>query len=44
MAEHIDIWSSEGRKNLFGQPVKIIEMQSEAGAAGTMHGLLQSGV
>ncbi len=44
MAEHIDIWSSEGRKNLFGQPVKVIEMQSEAGAAGTMHGLLQSGV
>ena len=34
----------QGKKNLFGMPVKVIEMQSEAGAAGTVHGSLQSGV
>lgn len=43
MAEHIDEWSGQGRKNLFGSEVKVIEMQSEAGAAGVMHGSLQSG-
>ncbi|TDT51081.1 pyruvate:ferredoxin (flavodoxin) oxidoreductase [Fonticella tunisiensis] len=43
MAEHIDEWSSKGRKNLFGQEVKVIEMQSEAGAAGAVHGSLQGG-
>lgn len=44
MAERIDQWATEGKKNLFGQAVKVVEMQSEAGAAGTMHGALQSGV
>ncbi|MFP4186927.1 MAG: pyruvate:ferredoxin (flavodoxin) oxidoreductase [Acholeplasmataceae bacterium] len=44
MAQHIDLWASQGKKNLFGMPVKIIEMQSEAGAAGTVHGSLQMGV
>ena len=34
MAEHVDVWSANGRKNLFGQPVKLVEMQSEAGAIG----------
>ncbi|MDD2625690.1 MAG: pyruvate:ferredoxin (flavodoxin) oxidoreductase [Bacilli bacterium] len=43
MAEHIDEWSNEGRKNIFGSTVKVVEMQSEAGAAGMMHGSLQSG-
>jgi len=43
MAEHTDLWASQGKKNLFGMPVKVIEMQSEAGAAGTVHGSLQSG-
>ena len=43
MAEHIDEWSSKGRKNLFGQQVKVVEMQSEAGASGAVHGSLQSG-
>jgi pyruvate-ferredoxin/flavodoxin oxidoreductase len=44
MAEYVDEWASEGRKNLFGMPVKIIEMQSEAGAAGMIHGSLQTGL
>ena len=44
MAEHIDEWSSHGRKNIFNDVVKIVEMQSEAGAAGFVHGALQSGV
>ena len=44
MAEHTDEWSGKGRKNLFDQPVKVIEMQSEAGASGLVHGLLKSGV
>ena len=35
MADYVDIWASEGKKNLFGMPVKVVEMQSEAGAAGT---------
>lgn len=43
MAEHVDEWSSKGRKNLFGQEVKVVEMQSEAGAAGAVHGSLQAG-
>lgn len=43
MAEHIDEWSAQGRKNLFGHTVKVQEMQSEGGAAGAMHGALQSG-
>ena len=43
MAELADEWSNKGRKNLFNDKVKVIEMQSEAGAAGLMHGSLQSG-
>lgn len=43
MAEMADEWSSHGKKNLFGQPVNVVEMQSEAGAAGSMHGSLQVG-
>lgn len=43
MAEVIDVWASQGRKNLFGSAVKVVEMQSEAGAAGAVHGVLQSG-
>lgn len=44
MAEHVDEWASKGKKNIFGQPVRVVEMQSEAGAAGALHGSLQSGV
>ncbi|MDO5715580.1 MAG: pyruvate:ferredoxin (flavodoxin) oxidoreductase [Tissierellia bacterium] len=43
MAEHIDAWASHGRKNIFGQEVLVKELQSEAGAAGAMHGSLQAG-
>lgn len=43
MAELADEWAAKGRKNIFGQEVKIVEMQSEAGAAGTFHGALQAG-
>ncbi len=43
MAEITDVWASGGRKNLFGDTVKVVEMQSEAGAAGTLHGSLASG-
>ena len=43
MAEYTDLWASQGKKNLFGAPVKLVEMQSEAGAAGTVHGSLQAG-
>ena len=43
MAEASDEWSTEGRKNIFGQTVKITEMQSEAGAAGAVHGSLTAG-
>ena len=43
MAEKADEWASQGRKNIFGQEVKIVEMQSEAGAAGAVHGSLQAG-
>lgn len=44
MAECIDRWSSEGKKNIFGDTVKVVEMQSEAGAAGMLHGSLSAGV
>ena len=43
MAEHVDEWSAQGKKNIFGQPVKVMEMQSEGGAAGAVHGSLQAG-
>ena len=43
MAEHTDEWATEGRKNLFGEVVKVKEMQSEAGAAGAVHGSLAAG-
>ncbi|GAB6279798.1 MAG: pyruvate:ferredoxin (flavodoxin) oxidoreductase [Lentimicrobium sp.] len=43
MAEYVDEWSAFGRKNIFGEQVKVVEMQSEAGAAGAVHGSLQSG-
>jgi len=43
MAERVDEWSALGRKNVFGQPVKVVEMQSEGGAAGAVHGALQAG-
>lgn len=43
MADYTDMWAAEGKKNLFGVPVKVVEMQSEAGAAGTVHGSLQAG-
>ena len=38
MADNVDQWAAQGRKNIFGTTVKVIEMQSEAGAAGTVHG------
>ena len=43
MAEVADKWAAEGRKNIFGEPVKIVEMQSEGGAAGAVHGSLSAG-
>ena len=43
MAEKVDEWSAKGRKNLFGSTVDVIQMQSEAGAAGTCHGAAQAG-
>jgi len=43
MAEFIDEWSANGLKNIFGETVKVVEMQSEAGAAGAVHGALQAG-
>lgn len=43
MAELTDDWSAHGRKNMFGQPVKVVEMQSEAGASGSVHGSLVGG-
>lgn len=43
MAESVDEWASKGQKNLFGETVKLLEMQSEGGAAGALHGSLQSG-
>ena len=43
MADYVDQWSAQGRKNIFGTQVKVAEMQSEAGAAGTVHGSLAAG-
>ncbi|MBW6499295.1 MAG: pyruvate:ferredoxin (flavodoxin) oxidoreductase [Bacteroidales bacterium] len=43
MAENVDEWAAHGRKNIFGEEVKLVEMQSEAGAAGAVHGSLQAG-
>ena len=43
MAELVDAWSTEGKKNIFGDRVRVMEMQSEGGAAGTLHGSLQAG-
>lgn len=44
MAELVDKWSANGMKNIFGQPVKLVEMQSECGAVSAMHGALDGGV
>ena len=44
MAEHVDTWSANGKKNIFGQQVKLVEMQSECGAVSAMHGALDGGV
>ena len=43
MAEHIDEWATAGRTNVFGDKVKVVEMQAEGGAAGAIHGALQGG-
>ena len=43
MAENVDEWAAHGQKNMFGQEVKVVELQSEAGASGTVHGSLQAG-
>ncbi len=43
MAEHVDVWAANGKKNIFGQTVRLVEMQSEAGACGAMHGSLEAG-
>ena len=43
MAEYVDEWAAAGRKNIFGEPVTVQEMQSEGGAAGAVHGSLQAG-
>ncbi|EKF51287.1 Pyruvate-flavodoxin oxidoreductase [Lactococcus garvieae DCC43] len=43
MADYTDAWSTAGRKNIWGQPVKLSEMQSEAGAAGALHGAIKAG-
>lgn len=43
MAEYVDEWASHGRKNMFGETVHVVEMQSEGGAAGAVHGSLQAG-
>ena len=43
MAEYVDEWAAAGRKNIFGEVVSVQEMQSEAGAAGALHGALQGG-
>lgn len=44
MAEYVDEWASYGKKNLFGEKLHVVEMQSEGGAAGALHGALQAGV
>ena len=43
MADYVDQWSAQGQKNIFGDTVKVVEMQSEAGASGTVHGSLNAG-
>ena len=43
MAEYVDEWASQDKKNIFGRPVRVMEMQSEAGAAGAVHGSLSAG-
>ncbi|MCK4718864.1 MAG: pyruvate:ferredoxin (flavodoxin) oxidoreductase, partial [Thermoplasmata archaeon] len=43
MGEHVDEWAAKGRENIFGQPVNVVEMQSEGGAAGAIHGALAAG-
>ena len=43
MADYVDQWSAEGRKNVFGTTVKVAELESEAGAAGSVHGSLNAG-
>ena len=43
MAEVTDKWAAEGKENIFGEKVRVVEMQSEAGAAGTVHGSLAAG-
>ena len=43
MADHVDVYASQGKKNFFGNVVKVCEMQSEAGASGALHGALQGG-
>ena len=43
MPEHVDEWATEGRENIFGTTVEVTEMQSEAGAAGAVHGSLAAG-
>ncbi len=43
MADHVDEWAANGMKNIFGQPVKLVEMESEAGACGSVHGALETG-
>ena len=43
MADHVDEWAAHGKKNLFGQPVKLMEMQAESGACAAMQGALEAG-
>ncbi|MCC6099124.1 MAG: pyruvate:ferredoxin (flavodoxin) oxidoreductase [Olsenella sp.] len=43
MADHVDQWAAKGMKNIFGTPVKVVEMESEGGASGTVHGSLGAG-
>ena len=43
MAEHVDEWATQDRKNIFGKPVRVVEMESEGGAAGAVHGSLSTG-
>src|SRR5690606_18216214 len=43
MADYVDQWSAAGRQTIFGNQVKVVELQSEAGAAGTVHGSLAAG-
>ena len=43
MSERVDEWAAAGRKNMFGQPVTLVEMQSEGGASGALHGAAEAG-